>query len=206
MVREGWRSVSTPLPSFLTSATSPFDAEPSLRMGWKVPEATHPDAPALSMLAALLTGGRTARLYDALVMDSRVATFVTAGVGPGDLHPRHFTLDVNPRAPHTDEEVEAEVLDVLEEFLTEPPPEDDLDRVRNQIAAGAVRQLQSNLGLAVQLAGSASTLGDWRAAFELGQRIREVTAQEVLDVARRYLRPEGLTVAVLRSSREEGAR
>jgi predicted Zn-dependent peptidase len=176
-----------------------YDAEPTLRMGWKVPAATHPDAPALAMLSALLTGGRTARLYDALVQETRVATFVSAGVGPGDLHPRLFSLDVTPRAPHTVEEVEAVVDRVLSDFATSVPPEDDLDRVRNQIAAGAVRRLQSNLGLALQLAGSEATLGDWRGTFRLTQRIREVTGEQVRDVVRKYFRPENLTVAVLRS-------
>jgi predicted Zn-dependent peptidase len=71
--------------------------------------------------------------------------------------------------------------------------------VRNQIAAGAVRRLQSNLGLALQLAGSEATLGDWRGTFRLTQRIREVTGEQVRDVVRKYFRPENLTVAVLRS-------
>ncbi|UCC27114.1 MAG: insulinase family protein [Gemmatimonadales bacterium] len=175
------------------------DAEPALRMGWKVPSATHADAPALAMLATLLTGSRTARLYDALVQKTRVATFVAAGMGPGELHPRLFSLEVTPRAPHTVDEVEEEVLRVLDEFRAVPPPEEDLERVRNQISAGAVRQLQSNLGLAVQLASSESALGDWRATFGLTRQIREVRAEEVQDVVRKYFRPENLTVAVLRT-------
>lgn len=175
-----------------------FDAQPSMRMGWRVPASTHPDAPALAMLTALLTGGRTARLYDALIQETRVAAFVSAGTGPGDLFPQLFSIDATPRAPHTAEEVEAEVLKVLAEFAAAPPPEDDLVRVRNQIAAGAVRRLQSNLGLALQLAGSESSLGDWRKGFELGDRIREVTGPEVQAVVRKYFTPENLTVAVLR--------
>lgn len=179
------------------------DAEPLMRMGWRVPEATHPDGPALAMLSALLTGGRTARLYDALVEDTRVATYVTAGMGPGELHPRLFTVDLAPRAPHTAEEVEKIVLQVLEEFAAAPPPEEALDRVRNQVAAGAVRRLQSNLGLALQLAGSDAALGDWAASFRLTDAIRDVTAQQVQDVVRRYFTPENLTVAVVRTLREE---
>ena len=179
------------------------DAEPALRMGWRVPEATHPDAPALAMLSALLTGGRTARLYEALVEETRVATYVTAGMGPGELHPRLFTVELAPRAPHTAEEAEAVVLDVLESFASDLPPEDDLDRVRNQIAASSVRRLQSNLGLALQLAGSESALGDWRETFRMTEAIGTVTGQEVRDVVRRYFTPENLTVAVLRTSRPE---
>lgn len=179
------------------------DAEPALRMGWRVPEATHPDGPALAMLSALLTGGRTARLYHALVEETRVATWVAAGMGPGELHPRLFTVELAPRAPHTVEEAEAVVRRVLDAFAAEPPAADDLDRVRNQIAAASVRRLQSNLGLALQLAGSESALGDWRASWNLLRRIREVTPDQVRDVVRRYFHDDGLTVAVLRTRRQE---
>ncbi|MEJ2482412.1 MAG: pitrilysin family protein, partial [Gemmatimonadota bacterium] len=174
-----------------------MDAGPSLRMGWKVPPATHPDAPALSMLAALLTGGTTAHLQKALVDEGRWVSYVGASMGPGDLDPRLFTLDLTPRAPHSVETVEAAVLEALDAFMREPPSDAALERVRTRIAAGDVRRLRSNLGLASQLSYAEAVLGDWRSGFRLGDAIRTVTPSQVLDVARRYLRPEGLTVATL---------
>ena len=53
------------------------------------------------------------------------------------------------------------------------------------------------------MAGSAAAYGDWREAFALSDRIREVTEAEVVEVARRYLRDDALTVAVLRPSGPE---
>ena len=180
------------------------DAGPALRMGWKVPPATHPDAPALAMLAALLTGGTTARLQRTLVEEERIATYVGTSMGPGELYPRLFTVDLTPRTPHTPEEAEAAVLDALASFTREGPEEEELERVRTRIAAGDVRRLQSNLGLALQLSSSEAALGDWRGAFELGDRIREVTPEDVREVALRYLRPEALTVATLVRKEGEG--
>lgn len=173
------------------------DAGPALRMGWKVPSALHRDAPALAMLAALLTGGTTAHLQKSLVEGRRLATYVGASMGPGELHPRLFTVEVTPRSPHTVAEVEAAVLDSLDDFLRRPPSDEALERVRTRIAAGDVRRLQSNLGLALQLAASTASTGDWREAFRTSARIRDVSPEEVWEVARRYLRPAGLTVAVL---------
>jgi predicted Zn-dependent peptidase len=173
------------------------DAGPALRMAWKVPSALHSDAPALAMLAALLTGGTTSHLQKSVVEGRRLATYVGAGMGPGELYPRLLTLEVTPRSPHTPAEVEAAVLDSLEDFLRQPPSEEALERVRTRIAAGDVRRLQSNLGLALQIAASAASTGDWREGFRTSQRIRRVTPEEVWAVGRRYLRPEGLTVAVL---------
>lgn len=178
-----------------------YDAEPRLRIGWHVPEALHPDAPALTMLSAILTGGRTSRLYRRLVLEERSATTVVSSAGPGERHPRLFQLAVTPRAPRTTAEVEAAVLDELDRLRREPPTADELERVRTGAEAGAVRGLASNLGLALRLAGAASLYGDWRAGFRASQRLEDVTPADVQHVVDRYLRPENRTVAVLERPR-----
>lgn len=175
-----------------------FDAGASLRMGWHVPSLRHPDAPALAVLTALLTGGRTSLLHQALVQDERLVTAISSSMGPGILHPRLLTIQATPRSPHTAEQVEARIHALLADFAADPPDERDLAQVRNQLAAGAVRRLQSNFGLALQLASTASALGDWRETFRLTDAMSAVSAEEIQDVTRRYLRPDRVTVAVVR--------
>jgi predicted Zn-dependent peptidase len=174
-----------------------FDAEPQLRIGWHVPAPSHPDGPAIAVLATLLTGGRTARLYDALVLRDRIATFVSSAPGPGERDPQLFTIDAVPRAPHTPAEVEAAVERELGRLAETPPADAELERVRNQLAASRVRRLQSNLGLAFQLAGSTSLHGDWRETFERVERMHEVTPADVQAVVRRYFHAANRTVATL---------
>lgn len=174
-----------------------FDARPSLRMGWRVPSVLHDDTPALAVLSALLTGGRTSRLHRRLIMDDRLATFVSASRGPGDMFPNLFTLDVSTRAPHTPDEVMEVVEEELARMRREPPTIEEVARVQRQVAAGRVRQLRSNLGLAFQLASSASALGDWRATFELTDRLTDVTPDDITRVVERYFDRSNLTVAVL---------
>src|SRR5262245_42129596 len=48
-----------------------------LALGWRTPGTTHPDTPALDMLATVLGGGRASRLYRA-VRERRLASSVTA--------------------------------------------------------------------------------------------------------------------------------
>ncbi|HKJ01839.1 MAG TPA: insulinase family protein, partial [Longimicrobiales bacterium] len=180
-----------------------WDAEPSVRIGWHVPSAKDPDAPAMALLSSLLTGGRTSRLYRRLVQQSRIATGVFASMGPGERYPELFQLDASPRAPHTTAEVEAAIYEEIDRLAEEGPTEAELTRVRNQIEAGQVRRLQSNLGLAFQLAESATLFGDWRATFRLPQRWAEVTPADVRRVAATYLTEANRTVATLR--REGGS-
>lgn len=173
------------------------DAEPLLRMGWLTVAGDHPDLPALSMVSSLLVGGRTGRLYRRLVLDERRATWVSASLGPGFRFPTLFHVDAAPRAPHTSAELEQVVEEELARLADTPPTEDELQRIRNQLQAGTVRRLQSNLGLAFQLASSASTYGDWRRTFLFQERMQRVTPDDVQAVVRRYLRPERGVVGTL---------
>ncbi len=174
-----------------------WDAGPRVIMGWHVPNAADPDAPALAMLSNLLTGGRTSRLYRRLIDRDRIATSVTSTVGPGDRYPRLFSIEATPRAPHTTREVEQAVYQEIARIAADGPGPAELQRVRNQVLAGSYRRLQSNLGLAFQLADSETLWGDWRTTFRASNRMRAVTAADVRRVAARYFTRENRTVATL---------
>jgi len=179
-----------------------LDAEPALRMGWKVPSARHPDAPALAMLASLLTGGRSSRLYRRLVIQDRVAANVISATGPGNLYPGLFHVDAMPLAPHTTGEVEAAIQEELRRLGKSPPDDMELQRVRNQLEASDVRRLSSHLGLALQLAESEALYGSWRRTFAFNRAMQAVTPEDIQRVVIKYFRDENLTVATLAKSRE----
>jgi zinc protease len=183
-----------------------FDAEPQFRMGWKIPPEDHADTPALIMLSALLSGGRTSHLYTALVLEERTATSVGASLGPGARDLRLFTVGGTPRLPHTSEEVMAGVERVIARIQEEGVSLQEVERVRRQLEASRVRRLQSNFGLAFQLAESAGGMGDWRDTFRYTERLLNVSPQEIQEVAVRYLVEESRTVAILRRPSQETAR
>jgi predicted Zn-dependent peptidase len=174
-----------------------FDAEPRLKVGWNVVDAFHPDRPALIVLTSLLTGGRTSRLHRRMVQEDRVASFVSSSVGPGDLYPGHFSIDAVPRDPHTPAQLERVIYEELDRLREAPPEPVELERVRNQLEASRVRRLESNFGLAFQIARSATLYGDWRTTFRFTGRLQEVTAADVQRVVRRYFIPENRTVTTL---------
>lgn len=181
-----------------------WDAEPLLRIGWHVPESAHPDAPALAVLSTLLTGGRTSRLHRRLVTDERKATALFSSMGPGSLFPQLFQLDAVPVWPTTPTELEAAIYEEIDRIAAEGPSEAEVARVRNQIRAGSVRRLQSNLGLAFQLADSESLFGDWRETLRSASRLERVTPDDVRRVAATYLVRAKRTVATL--ARPDGGR
>ena len=177
--------------------TVEFEAEPRLLMGWRAVSILHEDAPALSMLASLLTAGRTTRLYRRLIAEDRSAIQVAAFLGPGALYPRLFTISSVPRSPHTTEEIERAILEEIGTIRDAPPDQRALTRIQNQYRAGEFRRLSSNLQLAMQIAESEASFGDWRETFRLSRRMADVTPEDVQRVARQYLNPGTRTVAVM---------
>jgi len=177
-----------------------WDAEPSLRIGWHVTDGRHDDAPAVAMLSAVLTGGRTSRLHRRLVTEDRIAASVFSSTGPGSRFAQLFQIDLTPVQTSSVEDVERVVYDEIRRLQEDGPSTEEVERVRNQIEAGRVRRLQSNLGLAFQIADSESLLDDWTATFAAADRLRTVTTEDVRRVARRYLTQDNRTVAILRRS------
>jgi len=178
-----------------------WDAEPQLRIGWRVPASRDVDAPALAILSSILTGGRTARLHRRLVTEERIAASVHSSMGPGSLYPQLFQIGATPVYPASTADLERAIYDEIAEVALSGPTIDEVERVRNQISAGAIRRIQSNLGLAFQLVDSESLFGDWRETFRSSALLREVTPDDVRRVAGDYLRRANRTVATLVRSR-----
>lgn len=183
--------------------TVEFDAEPRLMIGWRAVSGLHEDAPALQMLASLLTAGRSTRLYRRLVAGDRSAIHVSAYLGPGFAYPGLFIVNAVPKAPHTAHEVEVAIYQELDDIRANAPDPAALDRIKNQIRAGEFRRLSSNLELGMQIAESEAVFGDWRETFRQSRRILEVTPEDVRRVAVEYLNVHTRTVATM--VRKEGS-
>lgn len=175
-------------------------AQPELRMGWKVPSAHHEDSWALAMLSNLLVASRDSRLYRRLVREEGMATSVSAGTGPGGRYPGLFTIHALPLEPHLPESLEAVILEELQRLADEPPDALELERVRRGLEASRYRRLTSNLGLAFQLAESEAFWGDWRETFRTQEKMSAVTPEDISRVVERYFRSEALTVGILRNT------
>lgn len=166
-------------------------------LGYHVPNNQHADAAALAVLAGILTGGRTARLTQRLVVQGHSAASIFAYQGPGSRYPRLFIFQAVPIAPHTTQEIESAIYDELERIQREPPTETEMQRVRNSIDAGEVGRLENPLGLALQIANSEALWSDWQFTFRFSDAERRVTPADVQRVARTYFSRSNRTVATL---------
>ncbi len=175
-----------------------YDAQPELLMGYHRPGIDHPDDPVFDVIESLLSSGRRSRLYTELVAIRQIAVAASASSGePGARQPSLFVLRGVPRAPHTLDEVEAALLREVERLQREEVPGRELERVINRLDATMIRSLQSNAGLASQLAYFEAVAGDWRYILRIRDRMAGVTAKDVQRVASAWLVKRNRTVARL---------
>jgi zinc protease len=164
-------------------------ATPRLVQGYRAVGQTHPDWPALSFLAALLTGGPSSRLYRRLVVDKEIATHVDCDVAPFR-DPALARISVHLTRDHTPEEAEAEVADVLADLAARPIDEEERDKVRSVVETDFWAELEGIDGRAEALGHFETVLGDFRRLFETAEALSRVTAEDVQRVVTTYLVPE----------------
>jgi predicted Zn-dependent peptidase len=175
-----------------------YPAEPSLLIGYRKPQAGHPDDDVFDVIEALLSEGRTSRLFRKLIQERQIAVGVSAYSDyPGALYPNLFVVGGSPRAPHTTAEVEQAVYEELDRLKREPVAPRELEKILNQLDAGLVRSLRSNGGMASRLAYAQAIHGNWREAFQRRDRIARVTADDIRRVAAAYFVKSNRTVATL---------
>ncbi|HEY0381623.1 MAG TPA: pitrilysin family protein [Candidatus Elarobacter sp.] len=160
---------------------------------YHIPGASHADVPALEVLETLLGFGRSSRLYTALVYDKQVATSATAGADLRE-HPGLFGLRVTCARGVSLADARAALASELDRVRAAPPDHAELMRARTQIASSVVRSRQTNSGIALMLAQSAAERGDPGLVNDDLARYLAVTGDDVVRVARTYLRPENRTV------------
>lgn len=192
--------VSTKEPAYTGERRVEVDyaAEPQVLIGFHKPAVGHPDDDVFDVIEALLSEGRTSRLYKSLVQDKQIATTVSAFSDyPGAQYPNLFVISATTRAPHTTGEIEQAVYGELERLKKEPAAPRELEKILNQIDAGQVRSLRSNSGMASRLAYFQAINGDWRETFRQRDRIAKVRPDDIRRVAAQYFVKGNRTVATL---------
>ncbi|MBE9060148.1 pitrilysin family protein [cf. Phormidesmis sp. LEGE 11477] len=182
------------------SFTLELASQPWYLEGYHRPGVNDPDHVVYAIISSILTGGRTARLYKALV-EPQIALDVGSANGfPGNKLSSVMLLYGLTAPNHTVEELAVGLDAELERLKQEPVDTMTLDRVKTQARAGLLRQLDSNQGMASLLTEYEAKTGDWRSVFQELQLIEAVDAADVQRVARQTFRPTNRTVGKLISA------
>lgn len=174
---------------------------PYLMMGYKVPvlKTAKPEweAYALEVLAGILDGGNGARLSSRLVRGKEIAVSAGAGYDMSSRLPEMFLLEATPAEGKSVFDLEYALKEEVYQLQNQLVSQDELQRIKAQVLANDIYQKDSNFYQAMQL-GLLETVGlGWQKADAYVDNINKVTAEQVREVARKYLIEDTLTVAYL---------
>ena len=159
---------------------------PELTMIWRSGPRFSQDEAALNALVAILTEGKSSRLYKRLVYDEQVAAFTFAW---NDATLLSGDVWVRIRAkPDVDlDRIEAAVDEEVARLAAAPPTQEELDREINGLVTGFVGALETVQGKADRLNDYLYYAGNAGYADEDLARYRALTPGDIQRVARQYL-------------------
>jgi len=164
-------------------------------VAYKRPDQYSKDNAALDVLEQILSGGRTSIIYREMVRDKKIALGAASyATYPGGKYPGLFLFFVVPNTGHTVEENEKSVYEIIDRVKKDKPDPVALQRVKTNLRAALIQKLDSNSGLAAELASYQAGYGDWRKLFTELDEYNQVTAEDVQRVAQKYLLENTRTV------------
>ena len=149
----------------------------------KVPNGRDADQPALEMLDAILSSGKNARLYRALV-DKGLA--LNAGAGTDlrhDLSLHTIYASLAPGSSH--EQVESALLEEIEKIKTGGVTAAEIARVKQQYIAADAYKRDGTAAVASEI-NEWIAVGDWTLYVTFPQKVQQVTPADVQRVAKKY--------------------
>ena len=181
--------------------TLQLPSEPWYLEGYHRPSLSDPNHVIYGIIESLLVGGRTSRLYEALVSDAQIALDVGGLNGfPGDKYSNIFLLYALTAPDHTLDEIATLFQQEIRRLQEEPVANAELDRVKTQARAGLLRNLKSNSGIAALLSEYEAKTGSWRNVFQDLDDIEAVSAEDVQRIAQELFRTNNRTVGKLISN------
>ncbi|MFB3907939.1 MAG: M16 family metallopeptidase [Candidatus Eisenbacteria bacterium] len=173
---------------------------PGVIVAWRIPEAVHPDLPALQVAETVLFRGRSSRLYQRLIYEEPLATDLGGG-----LHvrkdPSAFFVRATARPGVEIEAVREAILETIDTLRTHPPTERELEKARNQITGDFVFGQEHNFDLGRAL-GAEECTSSWEDFFLFYDRSMAATAEEVAAAAAAWLHDRGRVTGYLIPEKE----
>jgi zinc protease len=169
---------------------------PQQLISYHIPNSMHPDMAPLKVLAALLSHGRSSRLYKRMVDNEPLA--LSAGVSADDsLDPGQMIFSIRQRAGVEPAKTERVLYEEIERLRATEVPAEELRKAKNQLLTEFFREMKTIAGRANLLGTYEVYRGDYRKLFEAQKELEAVTAAGVQRVAKQYLTELNRTVATL---------
>ncbi|HVR60813.1 MAG TPA: pitrilysin family protein [Polyangia bacterium] len=170
--------------------------QPQLTISYITPAQFAPGDRELDLVASVMAGGKSSRLYQRLVYDMKIAQTVTAAQQSQKLCST-FEIAASPLPGHTLDEILAVIDEEVERLRATPVDARDLERAKNQIESETVRSLESLLARAERLQAYNDGAGDPGFLTEDLRRYLALDAPALQAAAAQYLRKDARVIVTV---------
>lgn len=180
-------------------------SQPFLLIGYHKGDINDPDNAVYEAINDILAEGRSSRVYKSLVTDKKVALYAGAFTELGQKYPGLFVFIAVANKGKTNAECEAAIYEEIEKLKTQPVSDEELQAVKAKEKKKFLDKLDSNMGLAMELASAQNLQGDWHETFRFLSKIDKVTAADIQRVAQATFAKSNRTVAMIETTAEKPA-
>ncbi len=166
-----------------------------LLIAFPAPAVYEPEHFSVQILDKILSEGKLARLYHRLIEEARVASLVSTEFDD-TVDPYLFFVraELQPGSRATD--AESLLFEELRRLEDAGPSEEEVERARNQCLTELLGDFETTIDQSVQL-GLMETLLHFEYWNDYPAKIAAVDPSRVVEVVRKYFRPEQATVGIL---------
>ncbi|MBN1350838.1 insulinase family protein [candidate division KSB1 bacterium] len=178
----------------------------SIQMSWHAPAIGHPDNAALKILAFILGGTKSSRLYKRLVQDENLAMRASAGLRIGK-DPWLFTISIEAREKNIKEfpKVEKIIIEEIRDIQQNGVTDYEMQQIKNLLAYNEVFE-NMKISKTGGRISSYETYLDWRFYEEWKEQRKSTTIEDIKRVAVEYIDPEVVTIGYLLPDGTEAAK
>ncbi|MGF2038655.1 MAG: pitrilysin family protein [Nostoc sp. CmiVER01] len=173
-----------------------------LQAVYPLPDIKHPDVPAIDVMDAILTGGRSSRLYQALV-ESGLASSVS-GSASELIEPGWYEINATAAPGQELSKIGQVLQESLAKLQEQPVTTEELNRAKTQLQASYILGNQDITSQATQLGYNQTVAGDYRFIEQYLAAIAKVTPAQVQKVAKTYLNPAKQTIGFFEPTQPDG--
>ncbi len=158
---------------------------PAVGLTYLTPRQADADSDALRVADAILSAGESSRLYNSLVYNQQLAAEVNSSAETRE-DASLFVLTAVLSEGKKVEDAEKSLLAEIKKLQDAPVSAAELEKAKNQIITGQLRQRETSNGKALALGEAAVLLGDPARVNTDLDRLQAVTAADVQRVMKKY--------------------